>query len=70
MSFENFNVLDFGADPTGKDNSWQAFKDWSTAISNAGGGIGLVPSGTYKIDKVAVAGAWWLDRNWAGGFQV
>jgi Right handed beta helix region len=47
-----FNVLDFGADPTGKADSWQAFKDWSIAISNAGGGVGLVPAGTYKIDKV------------------
>ena len=56
MSFENFNVLDYGADPTGNDNSWQAFKDWSIAISKAGGGMGLVPPGTYKIDKVAVAG--------------
>jgi Right handed beta helix region len=51
MSFENFNVLDFGADPTGNDSSWQAFKDWSIAISNAGGGVGLVPAGTYLIDK-------------------
>lgn len=57
-----FNVLDFGADPTGNDNSWQAFKDWSTAISKAGGGMGLVPSGTYKIDKVAVAG----PGGWTG----
>ena len=47
-----FNVLDFGADPTGTADSWQAFKDWSTAISNAGGGIGLVPAGIYNIDKV------------------
>jgi hypothetical protein len=30
------------ADPSGDTDSWQAFKDWSTAISNAGGGIGLV----------------------------
>ena len=62
MSFENFNVLDFGADPTGNDNSWQAFKDWSIAISKAGGGMGLVPPGIYKIDKVAVAG----PGGWTG----
>lgn len=48
-----FNVLDFGADPRGKDDSWQAFKDWSIAISNAGGGIGLAPAGTYKICQTA-----------------
>ena len=62
MSFENFNVLDFGADPTGQDNSWQAFKNWSTAISKAGGGVGLVPLGIYKIDKVGVAGS----GGWTG----
>jgi hypothetical protein len=55
MATTFFNVPDFGADPTGTVDpspSWQAFKDWSTAISNAGGGIGLVPAGTYKIDRV------------------
>lgn len=46
-----FNVLDFGADPSGKTDSWQAFKDWSQAITAAGGGIGLVPAGTYLIEK-------------------
>jgi hypothetical protein len=49
------NVLDFGADPTGAANSWQAFKDWSTAISTAGGGIGVVPAGMYTIDQVSDA---------------
>lgn len=54
-----FNVLDFGADPSGTSDSWQAFKAWSTAISNAGGGVGLVPSGTYTIDRVVEkAGSW------------
>jgi hypothetical protein len=48
-----FNVLDFGADPTGGPGSWKAFKLWSEAISNAGGGIGLVPSGTYDIRQTA-----------------
>lgn len=52
MSFENFNVLDFGADPNKPDNT-QAFKDWSAAISKAGGGIGIVPPGTYNIDKTS-----------------
>jgi hypothetical protein len=42
MSFENFNVLGFGADTHSPDN-WQTLKDWSAAISNAGDGIGLVP---------------------------
>jgi hypothetical protein len=51
MSIADFNVLDFGADPTGTTDSWQAFKDWSQAITAAGGGVGLVPAGTYWINK-------------------
>jgi Right handed beta helix region len=58
MSFENFNVLDYGADPLGKADSYQAFQDWAQAITAKGGGVGLVPPGIYKIDQV-------LD--WDGG---
>jgi hypothetical protein len=53
-----FNVLDFGADPSGKADSYQAFQDWAHAITVKGGGVGLVPPGTYKIDQI-------LD--WDGG---
>jgi hypothetical protein len=49
ISFENFNVLDCGADPLGKANSYQAFQDWANAITAKGGGVGLVPPDTYKI---------------------
>jgi hypothetical protein len=51
MSFENFNVLDYGADPSGKANSYQAFQDWGNAITAKGRGVGLVPPDTYKIVK-------------------
>jgi hypothetical protein len=51
MSFENFNVLDYGADPSGKTNSYQAFQDWANAITAKGGGVGLVPPDSYKIVK-------------------
>lgn len=49
------DVTDFGADPNGLANSCQAFKDWSKAISDAGGGIGVVPPGTYLIEQLASA---------------
>lgn len=58
MSFENFNVLDYGADSSGNADSYQAFQDWAHAITAKGGGTGLVPPGIYKIDQV-------LD--WDGG---
>lgn len=48
MSFENFSVLDYSADPSGKADSYRAFKDWSIAISKARSGMGFVPSGTYR----------------------
>lgn len=40
------NVVSHGADPTGTDDSAQAFRD---AISAAGGGTVYVPPGTYKV---------------------
>lgn len=46
-----FNVLDFGADPTGGTSSVAAF---NSAVSN--GGTVYVPSGTYKLDdKVSMS---------------
>ena len=48
-----FDVRHYGADPTGRVDSWQAFRDWSAAITKQGGGTGVVPAGTYYIDKVA-----------------
>ena len=52
MSFVNFNVLDYGADPSGATDSYQSFQDWAHAITAAGGGVGLVPPGTYNICQV------------------
>jgi hypothetical protein len=46
-----FNVLDFGADPTGQRDSYAAFQAWSQAISDAGGGVGVVPPESYLIDQ-------------------
>jgi len=48
----NFNVLDFGADPTGTHDSYHAFLAWSLAITRAGGGMAVVPPGTYLIGRV------------------
>jgi hypothetical protein len=48
----SFNVLNYGADPSGATDSYQAFQDWAQAITSAGGGVGLVPPGTYTIDRV------------------
>jgi hypothetical protein len=45
-------VLDYGADPSGATDSYQAFQDWAHAITAAGGGVGLVPPGTYNIRQV------------------
>ena len=45
---EVFNVLAFGADPTGTNDSDPAFASCLTAMNTAGGGIMLVPPGTYK----------------------
>lgn len=58
MSFASFDVRDYGADPSGKTDSYQAFQDWANAITAQGGGTGLIPPGIYKIDQV-------LD--WDGG---
>ncbi len=52
MSFASFDVQDYGADLSGKTDSYQAFQDWANAITAQGGGTGLVPPGIYKIDKV------------------
>jgi hypothetical protein len=48
----SFNVLDYGADPSGATDSYSAFQDWAHAITATGGGVGLVPPGIYTIDQV------------------
>lgn len=44
-----FNVLDYGADPTGTTDSTSAFQDAVTACAIAGGGTVFSPRGTYSI---------------------
>lgn len=56
---KHFNVLDFGADPTGSSDSTQAFKDAINQVgrlvvsppdvSQVGGGTVYIPAGKYKI---------------------
>ena len=47
-----FNVLDYGADPTGQEDSTNAFRLAMTEASLAGGGVTVwVPAGTYRISS-------------------
>ena len=56
-----YNVLDFGADPSGATDSYAAFSAWSSAITAAGGGTGVVPAGTYVIDR-------YVSRDGSGAY--
>lgn len=47
------NVLDYGADPTGLADSYQAFKD---AIASFSKGTFTIPPGHYKIDQYRIEG--------------
>ena len=51
MSDEIINVLDLGADPSGKSDSTAAFKE-AVAVGSANRGCVMVPSGTYYISGV------------------
>ena len=47
-----FDVLDYGADPTGQQDSTNAFRLAMTEASLAGGGVTVwVPAGTYRISS-------------------
>ena len=45
-----FTILDTGADPSGSTDSTAAIQDSLSAASAAGGGVVLVPAGTYRCD--------------------
>lgn len=45
------DVTEFGADPTGKEDSTDAIRDAVFAVSGAGGGTVWMPKGTYRITK-------------------
>lgn len=51
-----FNVLLFGADPTGTNDSATAINNAITAAGSAGGGIVFFPPGTYKINSTITVG--------------
>lgn len=44
------NVTNYGADPTGTNDSTTAFSDFTTAVG--ADGVGVVPSGTYKLTSL------------------
>lgn len=44
-----FNVLTFGADPTGTNSSATAIQNAVNAAVTAGGGVVYIPAGTYKV---------------------
>ena len=45
------NVTNYGADPTGTNDSTTAFSDFTTAVG--ADGVGVIPSGTYKVTSMA-----------------
>lgn len=47
-----FNILDYGADPTGATPSTSAIQAAIDAAGAAGGGVVIVPEGTYKISEL------------------
>lgn len=52
---ETLNVLDFGADPTGTNDSTSAFQAAVDAIAGAGRGIVFIPVGFYRITSPGIA---------------
>ncbi|MGB5394769.1 MAG: glycoside hydrolase family 28 protein [Lutimonas sp.] len=57
FSDKEFNILKFGADPTGIHSNTEVFKKAIQACTSAGGGRVLVPKGVY------ITGAIHLDNN-------
>ncbi|MCR5703714.1 MAG: carbohydrate-binding protein, partial [Eubacterium sp.] len=49
MSGTTANVLDYGADSTGGNDSTTAIQNAINAVQNAGGGTIYLPAGTYKV---------------------
>ncbi|MCR5736146.1 MAG: carbohydrate-binding protein [Eubacterium sp.] len=49
MSGMTANVLDYGADSTGGNDSTTAIQNAINAVQNAGGGTVYLPAGTYKV---------------------
>lgn len=46
---QQVSVADFGADPTGVNDSAKAFREAYKAVAAAGGGVVYIPSGAYRF---------------------
>lgn len=53
-SMKYFNVVRYGADPTGADDSSSAFTDAVNDAVDAGGGVVLIPAGEFIVENVPV----------------
>jgi len=51
------NVLDYGADSTGTNDSTSAIQSAINAVQNAGGGTVYLPAGTYKVKPASSSNA-------------
>lgn len=52
------NVVDFGADPTGKKDCTLAVVQGLERLSGLGGGVLFFPAGRYRIDSILRPGMW------------
>lgn len=66
---ESVSVVDFGADPTGATDSTAAFTRAKVYLASLGGGIAVVPPGTYKLTNFDLDYEGILFKGKASGFQ-
>lgn len=50
-----YNIIGYGADPTGASDSTDAIQSAISDCSSSGGGIVYMPTGTYKVDSTISA---------------
>ena len=69
-AYSDFNVIGYGADPTGVADSTVAIQAAATAAGAAGGGRVFMPQGNYSVDAtitlpegVSLVGANWNSTN-------
>lgn len=53
-----FNVLDFGADPDGRNDCTVAIVQAMEGLAALGGGVVYFPRGRYRIDSILRSGMW------------
>ncbi len=70
-------VTDFGADPTGKNDSTLAIQNALNAVKDLGGGTVFMPSGEYLVTStitipmfVSLVGDWNKPLNAGGGYEL